>query len=206
MNSKENNCRRSFLKKGLALTAGLTLIGSGLKLHASTNDDWRWVGYCGIACDDTCSWFKNNQCPSCKSINYDCTLQDCAKAKNVDTCAHCSDLETCEDEYWTSNPDQYEVMKDLKVSLGLTGVNNQFSNKKKISVFPNPAKDYLIINNPANALMAFQLVSINGKVVKSGMIDSAELSIDISDVKPGNYVLKLQRNKATLKSHKIAIL
>ena len=203
MNTNSNNCRRTFLKKCVALTAGATVIGSGIKLMANPTDDWRWIGYCGRKCDNSCSWFKNNQCPSCKSITYNCTVQKCAKAKQVYTCAHCNDLDTCDDQFWTNNPENYENIKELRNSLNTTSIEKNAVSEQDILIYPNPAQDYLKIQNQQNYIFNYELVNINGQILKKGTIENKELTINISDLKPGSYLFKLNRNKNVLQIQKV---
>ncbi len=203
MSTNDNNCRRTFLKKCVALTAGASLIGSSIKLMANPADEWRWVGYCGLKCDNTCSWYNNNQCPSCKSITYNCTVQHCAKAKEIPTCAHCTELDTCDDQFWVNNPKQYEAIKELRDSLATTSINKRTKIEQDILIFPNPAQDYLKIQNQQNYIFNYELVNINGQILKTGTIDNKELTVNISDLKPGNYLFKLIRNKNVFQIQKI---
>jgi hypothetical protein len=206
MNTNSNNCRRTFLKKCMVLTAGATVIGSGTKLMASPTDDWRWVGYCGVKCDNTCSWYSNNQCPSCKSVSYNCTVQKCAKAKPVPTCAHCTELDTCDDQFWTNNPGKYEDVKALRDSLNLSSIEKETVSKQDILVFPNPVQNYLTIQNPNNYIFNYELVNLNGQIIKKGTIENMELTLNISELTSGNYLFKVIRNKSVLQTLKVTKL
>ncbi len=203
MNTNKSNCRRSFLKKCATLTAGATVIGSGMKLMANPTDDWDHIAYCGAKCDNSCSWFKSNQCPGCKSIAYDCTVQICAERKKIPTCAHCDELETCNKQFWTDNPESYENIKELKASLNVTSIKKNAVSGQDILIFPNPAKDYLKIQNQQNSIFNYELVNINGQILKKGTIEERELTINISDFKSGSYLFKLVRNKNVLQTQKI---
>jgi hypothetical protein len=203
METNNNNCRRSFLRKCVALTAGATVLGSGIKLMANPEDEWRWIAYCGAKCDNTCSWFSNNQCPSCKSISYNCSVQKCARAKQIPTCAHCNELDTCDDKFWTDNPKRYTDIKALRDSLNPTDIKNNTGGKQEILIFPNPARDYLKLQINGNQIFNYEIVNINGQILKKGKIESKELTINISDIKPGTYLFRLIRNNNVLQTQQV---
>lgn len=205
MHANSDNCRRSFFKKCAVLTVGATVIGSGTELIASTTvDDWRWIGYCGSKCDKTCSYFINNQCPSCKSSSWACTIQKCARAKKVATCAHCSELDTCADKYWVNNPSKYANIKDIRSKLGTTtSVNNQVPDKQDVLLFPNPAKDSLKIQNQQNNSFNFELVNLEGKILRKGSIETTDYTLNISNLKQGTYMFKIMRNNNVLQVQKV---
>jgi hypothetical protein len=70
-----------------------------------------------------------------------------------------------------------------------------------IKVYPNPATD--IINVQVGRKSKFQLIDLNGKLLLQGKLDESENLINISNQKPGIYLLTvtdLQKNqKQTLK-------
>jgi len=73
--------------------------------------------------------------------------------------------------------------------------------KNTLKVFPNPSSDF--INIPSEYLNnAFKMYSILGKIVKEGKISSTK--IKISDLNPGNYILKITSEGKT-ESKKILI-
>lgn len=64
------------------------------------------------------------------------------------------------------------------------------SEEDDISIFPFPAKDYIIIRN-VSAKTGFSIFDLNGSVLKQGVIFNYSEQINISDLDPGIYFLKL---------------
>jgi hypothetical protein len=61
-------------------------------------------------------------------------------------------------------------------------------------VFPNPTSDYINIrvNTPLSNLQStLQLYSINGVLVKETKMNNSNLKIDLQDLHPSMYLLKL---------------
>ncbi|HPE57735.1 MAG TPA: choice-of-anchor L domain-containing protein [Bacteroidales bacterium] len=77
----------------------------------------------------------------------------------------------------------YTVVADIE-----TGVSENFKNS--IIIFPNPAKVQITISN-ANG-WKFTMLNTMGKTVLEGSISNQNQSINISDLKPGLYFLKLK--------------
>ncbi|RLD41315.1 MAG: hypothetical protein DRI86_13625 [Bacteroidetes bacterium] len=72
--------------------------------------------------------------------------------------------------------------------------------KENISIYPNPATDFLIINTTSEQNMAISIYSTSGQRVylsKSCLI-SGEKTISLSDIKPGVYFIKLQTQNTTI--------
>ena len=61
-----------------------------------------------------------------------------------------------------------------------------------ISIYPNPAKDQIMIYN-ANG-WKFTMLNTVGKTVLEGSISNQNQSINISDLEPGLYFLKFQKS------------
>jgi hypothetical protein len=62
---------------------------------------------------------------------------------------------------------------------------------QNLTVYPNPANDVLHIKtNNLNGNIAAQISDLNGKIFNCNFTNSE--SIDVSDLKPGMYILKLQ--------------
>ncbi len=60
---------------------------------------------------------------------------------------------------------------------------------KPFSIFPNPASNYLTIESAENSLL--EISSIDGKRVRSVKIERGNISIDITDLPKGIYLLNL---------------
>ena len=83
---------------------------------------------------------------------------------------------------WTVN-----VTKEV-----VAGFNN--NNKTNIVVFPNPATDYIIVDNTKN-INNILIIDVNGKIVKQTNVNGLSSGkINISELKTGLYFVKLISN------------
>ena len=87
--------------------------------------------------------------------------------------------------------------------MNVTGIKKNTVSGQDILLFPNPAQDYLKIQNQHNNIFKYELVNINGQILKKGTVEKGELTINISDLKPGSYLFKLIRNKNVLQVQKV---
>ena len=77
------------------------------------------------------------------------------------------------------------LIKDDKVlGLDLLDSNNY-------SLYPNPAKDIITLKSNST-ISRVTIVSISGAVVKTNVDECNEAHINISDIKPGIYILRAQ--------------
>lgn len=72
-------------------------------------------------------------------------------------------------------------------ALGITGNEN---GNKKLKVFPNPAKDKLIVSIPKNGKSTILIIDMLGKAVKQLITDEYQTELDVSDLKDGIYFVK----------------
>lgn len=90
------------------------------------------------------------------------------------------------------------------LTQGFQQSNNKFiliENTERLlnfNVYPVPAKSILIVESNGTG-QNYQLVSLQGMILKSGLIKMNRESIDISDIPEGLYIFKV--NNAT--THKI---
>jgi hypothetical protein len=63
---------------------------------------------------------------------------------------------------------------------------------QKFTVYPNPVSSQLTVIREDNAVSEkYELVAANGVMVKSGMLEGSAFVLDISELKPGMYILKI---------------
>lgn len=72
--------------------------------------------------------------------------------------------------------------------------NNNHKNEN-ISVYPNPANDLIYISDYQTQTLEFQLFSMTGQLIRFGSVENNK--INIADIPPGNYFLRLSGSKAT---------
>ena len=100
------NSRRTFISNSLKATAGLYIAGTFVSFSGKTKpnpEDFTMISFCCRNCEE-CETYKNKQCGGCKSnLNPEvvqCSIKKCAIKKEVVTCAHCSDFDSCTVEKW----------------------------------------------------------------------------------------------------------
>lgn len=91
----------------------------------------------------------------------------------------------------TINLGAYTLTKDFDITvLKATSTDLEVSNKVKVSVYPNPVRDILYINN---AIVNEYVVVYNatGGIVKQVLASDESLSIDMSSQSTGVYIVKV---------------
>ena len=83
-------------------------------------------------------------------------------------------------------------------NLSETLLINETELNNKIKVYPNPVMENLSIETTEKDL-TFQLLNINGQVLKSGKCENQTQQIDFTALPQGTYILKLDNKK----THKI---
>jgi hypothetical protein len=65
---------------------------------------------------------------------------------------------------------------------------------KKLSIFPNPANDFITLENLQGRASTYKLFNLSGKQVGSGRIENR--TITIAHLKPGIYIMKIENIKS----------
>jgi len=86
---------------------------------------------------------------------------------------------------------------DISFEYDYLSVNS--SERIQMSMYPNPAKDYMVIN-PANQSEAYDIMvyDMNGKQLKSVEQLTGDTRLSISDLAAGTYFLKLKQSGSEL--------
>lgn len=71
------------------------------------------------------------------------------------------------------------------------GVNDIENAKTKISIYPNPAKDFLSIKNEKKDNFDYQILDVTGKIVKKGKSKTDE-KINVQSLEKGTYIVQIQ--------------
>ncbi|MEA3495259.1 MAG: T9SS type A sorting domain-containing protein [Bacteroidota bacterium] len=91
--------------------------------------------------------------------------------------------------------DDYEECYQYVLNIPIEIEENEVFDNENIKIYPNPAKDYIIINNIKNTTFeTIEIFDITAKLIKSYSNNS--LRINISDLKKGLYFLKISTNKS----------
>lgn len=69
--------------------------------------------------------------------------------------------------------------------------------KLKVSVYPNPVSDYLIINTAGEKVQTIKVYNFAGALVKN-LADAKSDSIDLRNLTTGNYIISITTDKGTV--------
>lgn len=87
-----------------------------------------------------------------------------------------------------SDPDQFYLAID-NVKVFETELSTQNVNKSTLKFYPNPVKDMLTISD-VKEISSYAIFDISGKQVVSAAAKSSKLELNVSQLKPGIYVVK----------------
>ncbi len=73
----------------------------------------------------------------------------------------------------------------------------------EILAYPNPAKDYVILEIEKHQGFSYVLIDMTGKIIDRNEVISTETEINFSKLEPSLYILKVFRNKEDVRSFKI---
>ena len=78
--------------------------------------------------------------------------------------------------------------------------------KLEVSVFPNPAINYLQINNPAGTKANVSIYDVTGRKVLEQMLVNTTTSLDLADLHSGLYIYSIiDENKKAIKTGKVIV-
>jgi len=83
----------------------------------------------------------------------------------------------------------------MGVHLGTTAVENTTASTSKLSVYPDPATDYLTLTHPvADANTSVRVTTIDGRTSAKGILTQGATTtkIDVTILRPGIYILTVQ--------------
>jgi len=79
------------------------------------------------------------------------------------------------------------------VLLPSTSTEDYFESPEAVEVFPNPAFGAITISYPEveNQIGTIELIDLNGRLVNRTNMDLNQTRINVNQIKPGSYLLKL---------------
>lgn len=105
--------------------------------------------------------------------------------------------------YTDSNGCSDSTSTELRIEE-CTGISTINSNNTEFSVFPIPAKNYVVIKSPSLSTTSKVFISdASGRIIYAENLISTEQSIDLSQFANGLYLLKVKEGDAILKSVKL---
>ena len=87
---------------------------------------------------------------------------------------------------------------------GFTGIST-FDNNSGITVYPNPASEYLIISNTSNDNLNLVIYDLTGREVLNSVINGQSKKISVSSLANGTYILKMFNKGEVVKTNNIVI-
>jgi Secretion system C-terminal sorting domain len=91
---------------------------------------------------------------------------------------------------------------DYNLPIVTNTVNTQIStlatdgfNKNNFKIYPNPANTYFVIENSLGKSSTYEIVTINGKTLSSGIVENLK-PIDISELASGFYFVNIKSQDA----------
>jgi hypothetical protein len=96
------------------------------------------------------------------------------------------------------------VQQPFEISV-VTGIEEAKGISLNCSAYPNPAIDFLILKIEGNMRMQYiaSIYDLNSKLLESQKIESSETSIDMSNLVPATYFLKVTESNKEVKTFKI---
>ena len=83
------------------------------------------------------------------------------------------------------------------ITISATGIEIYQTPNTNISIYPNPAKDNVVIIQEEGSFSSYSIVNGLGQVVLSGKVVSNKTEIDLFAVATGSYVIQLQSENTT---------
>ncbi len=88
------------------------------------------------------------------------------------------------------------VVVNSKEGSGATTSAEQVVTANHISIYPNPTNDELVISYPRGKVGAVAIINVAGKEVVNYTYNTENVSVNIKDLAPGMYLIKVNGNYA----------
>jgi hypothetical protein len=85
--------------------------------------------------------------------------------------------------------------QQFNVKANMTKIVNPVKSMKALSFYPNPMKNNVNIGDEIDQPTKLQIVDYKGKVVMDKTLRKGEKEINVSDLMPGTYIIKLSNSK-----------
>jgi len=96
------------------------------------------------------------------------------------------------------------VQQPYEISV-VTGIKSAQNITLNLSAYPNPTTNFVIldIDNQTNAELSYQLIDLTGKNLKNEPISSTKTQIDMSQLLPAVYFLRITNQNQEIKLFRI---
>jgi hypothetical protein len=89
----------------------------------------------------------------------------------------------------------YGTQRIYKFALGFLGINDPVPPEDPVSVFPNPADDHITIRTPGKSTV--EILNINGQLLQTIPDAGTEITLDVSDLPGGVYLIRVSTTSGT---------
>jgi len=97
--------------------------------------------------------------------------------------------------------DMAELSFVIDLSVGIDEVNNS-----KINIYPNPANEFIVIENPKNENISWEILSIHSNKVLNGIAKGNKTVVNIVKLNRGIYLIKATSQNGSYYSEKLIVL
>lgn len=130
---------------------------------------------------------ENNPMLSTCAVNWVCSLLSSVSSSNI---------------VITGNATGCETVAVVNTACQALTVDDFTTNK--LSVFPNPFVDFIVIDTPFTGNIQYQVYDMTGKMIRSNSVSHQSFSISgLSNVNKGVYILKVSDDKGNTLTQKI---
>jgi len=81
---------------------------------------------------------------------------------------------------------------DINGFIGTTGIEQLMKGDLELVIYPNPSTSTISIQGKLTYPVKYELISLTGKILMQGKINSKHQQINMSDLSPGIYYLKIE--------------
>ncbi len=102
--------------------------------------------------------------------------------------------------YWYAGGigNQFPLYINLERGPLGSGVGINSIGKEEFSIFPNPAKDYVLLTFPKVVKAQLRILDVNGKLVKSSSISGDRKQVNVDGLESGLYFIEIQNESNTI--------
>lgn len=100
---------------------------------------------------------------------------------------------------------QIDTLTYITYVVIASGVNELKNNYKDVSVYPNPASNYIIVNGLKPGNTEIQIRNINGELVMKNVLKEQKTRIETNVLPSGLYFYELTENNKSVKTGKLLI-